>query len=291
MFLPDSFWLRLAKKLPAMPHPFNKTKEGAMKLNYSPWEYDYAKEPKGFKSFEAYTGDLTTLMKGKRVAELACGGGGKSVYFAEIGAQEVKGCDLNKIFIEQAQQFAREKGVADKCDFTVDDATKTPYKAEYFDVVILASILEHVNDPEALLREALRICKPGGKILFNTEGYYHWLGHHLWDALPIPWLHLFTTEKQRIRLYKKAVAAYPDAQDRIDFRIGKNKDGKENFDYLNHITLKKLEKLLHKLQKEKAFTKKIYTVKTFRKKPFAWFGTMPLLREVFHESVYGVIEK
>ncbi|MEK7673147.1 MAG: class I SAM-dependent methyltransferase [Patescibacteria group bacterium] len=291
MILPDSFWLYLKSKLPPMPHPFNTDKHGAQKLYYSPWEYEYVEKSKGFKNFENYTGDLKKFMEGKRIAELACGGGGKTVFFVKNGSKKAHGVDLSEIFIEQANKFAEEKGVKEKCFFSVGDAKNTNYKDSDFDVVMLASVLEHVEDPEALLREALRICKKGGAILFNTEGYYHWLGHHLWDALPIPWLHLFTSEKQRIRLYKKAVKNYPDAQERIDLRIGINSKGKENFDYLNHITLRKLDKILRTLELENLFNKKMLTIRTFRKRPFNLFGRMPLLREIFHESLDGMIVK
>ena len=264
-----------------MPHPFNTTEGGANRLSYSPWEYEYAEISKGFKNLEKYVGNWGRFIKGKRLAELACGGGGKTVFFAKNGAKEVHGIDSNSIFIEQANNFAKEKGVEGKCFFELGDARKTKYKGDYFDVVLLASVLEHVNDPEAMLREALRICKKGGAIIFNTEGYYHWLGHHLWDALPIPWLHLFTTEKQRTRLYKKAVENYPDAKERIELRVN----------YLNHITLRKLEKIFKILEKEKLFDKKTVTIRTFRRWPFSWLGKMPLLREVFHESYDGIIVK
>lgn len=290
MIFPDTFWLFLKRKLPAMPHPFNRG-DGVKTLNYSSWEFDYVTHSNGFRHFEEYCGKLENFVKGKVIAELACGGGGKSMYFVSIGAREARGCDLSEILVSQANDFAKKKGLSDRCTYIVNDATKTPYDSAYFDIVMLPSILEHVSDPEALLREALRICKKGGKIIFNTEGYYHWLGHHLWDALPIPWMHLFTTEKQRVRLYKKAVEDYPDAKERVEFRIGVDAKGRENFDYLNHITLRKLERIFRKLFREKLFSQKIYKVRTFRRKPLSYLGKMPFFREIFHESVDGMLVK
>ena len=39
------------------------------------------------------------------------------------------------------------------------DSSKTPFEDNYFDVGILSHVLEHVPDPNALIKEALRICK------------------------------------------------------------------------------------------------------------------------------------
>jgi hypothetical protein len=41
----------------------------------------------------------------------------------------------------------------------------------------------------------------------------------MWDTIQIPWLHIFTTEKFRIELYKKSVENLADAEKRIDLRI------------------------------------------------------------------------
>jgi hypothetical protein len=41
----------------------------------------------------------------------------------------------------------------------------------------------------------------------------------MWDTIQIPWLHVFTTEKFRVNLYKHSVKNLPDADKRIDLRL------------------------------------------------------------------------
>ena len=285
--LPDKFWLWINKKCKVLPHPFNQAENGAMNLNYSPWEYSYAKSQKGLHAFEETLGNLRDFIKGKKIADLACGGGGKSIYLLSLGAKHVKGCDFSETFIKQAQNFAQTKKCSNQCEFIVGDGENTPYKDNEFDVVLVLSVLEHTPTPKKMLMEAMRILKPGGYILFNTEGYYHWLGHHLWDALPIPWLHLFTSEKQRIRLYRKVIKNFPDGKARDNFRIGKNKKGREEISYLNHLTLRHLESILC-LPKSSLIN---YKVNHFNNPLFRMLGKMPILREMFHESILGIIKK
>lgn len=281
MILPDSFWLWVNGKMKVLPHPFNEEEGGARELKYSPWEFEHFQEQTDW-------GDLQEWIKGKKVAELACGGGGKSVWMAANGAESVWGCDLSESLILQGGEFAKEKGVEGKCEFEVCDAQKTGRMEGKFGVVLLASILEHAENPEELVREAVRICEKGGRILVNTEGWWHWLGHHLWDALPIPWLHLMTSEKQRVRLYKKVVQEFPDGEARLKFRLDKKG---EKVGYLNGITLKKMERILEKLKKEELMEVEKWEVRKFGNVVLRSLGGLPILREALHERVVGVFRK
>jgi ubiquinone/menaquinone biosynthesis C-methylase UbiE len=288
--LPDRFWLWLNKKRKPLPHPFNMAPNGARKLNYADWEYRQIQGGDGFGVFQRLLPD-GELIKNQKIAELACGAGGKSVFLVKSGAKAAYGCDLNPILIQQAREFAQHKNVSDKTEFKVADATATPYPERYFDIVLLSSILEHVNDPEKLIREAVRILRPGGLILINTEGYWHWLGHHLWDGLSIPWLHLFTSEKQRIRLYKKSVAQLADSKERIELRISKNQEGSEVIDYLNHITISKMHKLVKKLSQEGLVSIEQFKVESFNKKILRPLVKIPLVRELFHKQVLIALKR
>jgi len=47
-----------------------------------------------------------------------------------------------------------------------------PFASEVFDVVICSEVLEHVPDPQAILRESVRVLKSGGQILITVPFLY-----------------------------------------------------------------------------------------------------------------------
>ncbi len=54
-------------------------------------------------------------------------------------------------------------------------AEDLPFPDASFDVVICIQVLEHVDDPAAVVRELRRVCRPGGRVLASTHGtqVYH----------------------------------------------------------------------------------------------------------------------
>jgi SAM-dependent methyltransferase len=61
----------------------------------------------------------------------------------------------------EAIERAVRKGILAR----VGTAEVLPYKDNFFDIVILSEILEHVFNPRLVLKESLRVLKPGGLII------------------------------------------------------------------------------------------------------------------------------
>jgi 2-polyprenyl-6-hydroxyphenyl methylase/3-demethylubiquinone-9 3-methyltransferase len=99
-------------------------------------------------------------LAGRFVVDLGCGGGLLSKPLAEAGAR-VLGCDLSPASLGQARQHVA--GV-----FVHADALRAPLAASCADIVLLADVLEHVENPAAALREAARVLRPGGVAFVNT---------------------------------------------------------------------------------------------------------------------------
>jgi SAM-dependent methyltransferase len=61
-----------------------------------------------------------------------------------------------------------------------DLSTQTlPYEDEYFELVILAEVIEHLTNPDHALREIHRVLKPGGVLLLTTPNLASWVNRLL----------------------------------------------------------------------------------------------------------------
>ena len=105
-------------------------------------------------------------LAGKRVLDVGCGGGILSEGLARAGA-EVLGIDLAKKSLKVAQLHALESGVAVsyRCVAVEDLAAEAPGS---FDVVTCMEMLEHVPDPQSVVRACATLVKPGGAVCFST---------------------------------------------------------------------------------------------------------------------------
>lgn len=110
--------------------------------------------------------DGLVSLKGKRVLDVGCGGGILSESMAEKGA-DVTGIDLGEKALKVAKLHQLETGT--KVDYrliSVEDLAKQ--QAGSFDVVTCMEMLEHVPDPEAIIRACAELVKPGGSVFFST---------------------------------------------------------------------------------------------------------------------------
>lgn len=48
-------------------------------------------------------------------------------------------------------------------------AEECPYRDDQFDVVLMINVLEHVKDPQACCRNAIRVAKPGGIVVIGED--------------------------------------------------------------------------------------------------------------------------
>ena len=63
-----------------------------------------------------------------------------------------------------------------------------PFADESFDIVYSANVLEHTQNPEQVLREAMRVLRPGGLLYVELPNYLSYFeGHYMVVQPPILW--------------------------------------------------------------------------------------------------------
>ena len=119
---------------------------------------------------------------GARTLELACADGMVSYHLARAGAQATA-LDLSDALFDDR---ARHAGVR----LVEADAAALPFPDAAFDLVCSFNAFEHVADPDAVLREAIRVTKPGG-VVYLLFGPLYWssYGLHAMLSITVPFCH------------------------------------------------------------------------------------------------------
>lgn len=102
------------------------------------------------------------------VADIGCNAGTQSRCWLEDG-HNVSGLDISDGLIALARQ--RNEQFGEHANFSVGSATKLPWPDQRFDIVLLPELLEHVDDWQSCINEAVRVLKPGGTIFLSTTNY------------------------------------------------------------------------------------------------------------------------
>lgn len=269
------------KLFPLPVHPFNLNNSGVK--TYSEWQFE-----KGIETIKFYLKKTTIeeMFKDKVVLDIGCGAGGKTIYYASLGVKKIYGLEILEKYKEEAEKLAAQKGYADRFTFISEDAAQMSFESGTFDAIIMNDAMEHVDKPLEVLNECYRVLKPGGKLYLNFPPYNHPFGAHLSDAIGIPWVHCFFSDKTLIKTYKELVKDLPDGKQRIQFRIATNQSGDEYFSYINKMSIKRFHKIL-----EKSHFKTYYYAEVPLRNVFATLSRLPIFKEFFVKMVVCILEK
>lgn len=104
-----------------------------------------------------------------RVVELGCGVGAQlRVLLGRFPRSHFTGVDLSPGQLAQARRLLAEPLEAGRVELVEASAFRLPFPDASFDGACTFWVLEHLGDHPVLLREALRVLKPGG-VLYCTE--------------------------------------------------------------------------------------------------------------------------
>jgi ubiquinone/menaquinone biosynthesis C-methylase UbiE len=109
------------------------------------------------------------LARGHHVVDLGCGPGTMTVHLAgHVGESgRVVGVDRNRQMVQAADGLAARMRVSGHVTHQVDDCTALSFGSDRFDACYCERVFQHLADrgPALAAAEALRILKPGGRVV------------------------------------------------------------------------------------------------------------------------------
>ena len=97
------------------------------------------------------------------VLDVACGGGIVVCGFAPY-VRHATGIDMTPAMLDRARRLAAEKGLTNVA-WQEGDVAHLPYADGTFTIVVTRFAVHHFPDPAAVVREMVRVCAPGGRIV------------------------------------------------------------------------------------------------------------------------------
>lgn len=143
----------------------------AVKTSYRYWApiYDYTfgwVSRRGRRRAVAYINRRTG-----RVLEIGVGTGLSLDRYAPH--LEVTGIDVSTEMLDKARRKVAERRLAHVVRLSEMDARQLAFPDGYFDTVVAMHVISVVPEPERVMEEMARVCKPGGEVLI--------LGHYARD--------------------------------------------------------------------------------------------------------------
>jgi SAM-dependent methyltransferase len=116
--------------------------------------------------------DSLPLATAERVLVLGCGTGvdARALKRVTNTPARIVGVDHSPALIDVARQRTADEGLAGDIEYVVGDAHGLAVDDGQFEIVIMHTLLSHVDDPLHVLREARRVCRPGGSVaVFDSD--------------------------------------------------------------------------------------------------------------------------
>ncbi len=97
---------------------------------------------------------------------------------------KIVGIDLSPEMLEKARDRVAEEGLDNVSELREMDASELDFADASFDTVAAMYVMTVVPDPEKVMRELSRVCRPGGQVIlvnhFSTEeGVRGWVERHM----------------------------------------------------------------------------------------------------------------
>ncbi len=181
--------ITLAGKERAMPQPANDRKTrvrdhfDSYALDNRWGELYNPKNPlsHSFLARRAKTVEMLGAYQGGKLLDIGCGTGAlmelvakDTDYFAMDNAQNM---------VDVTRGHAKDLGL--KANVQVGDAQALPFESNTFDSVVGLGLIEYFDEPEKVVSEAVRVAKPGARLVFNVPLRFNVNRFMEWTTTPL----------------------------------------------------------------------------------------------------------
>lgn len=105
--------------------------------------------------------------RGGKVLELGVGTGLALQYYAKH--LDVTGIDFSHEMLRKARRRVAEQGLTQVSELRQMDARCLDFPDSSFDIVTAMHVLSVVPEPEKVMAEVARVCKPGGRVVITNH--------------------------------------------------------------------------------------------------------------------------
>ena len=129
----------------------------------------FSKQASGYTSIVSHRDALekliaiTSASKVDNVLDIACGSGIVSCEFAKH-VNHVTGIDITQEMINEAKKL-QDKFQLKNIDWEIGEVTSLPYQHDHFSIVVSRFGFHHFLNPQLVLMEMIRVCKPNGIVM------------------------------------------------------------------------------------------------------------------------------
>lgn len=158
------------------------------------------------------------LKPGVTVLEVACGYGGTARYLARTHGCSVLATNISEKELAWGRDLTAKEGLSDKVSFDYADYHQLSYPDNSFDAYWSQEAFLHAADRAAVLKEAFRVLKPGGRLVVT-------------DILVRRWVEDADREKIYARVHSPDIWDAPDyleAMEAIGFNLVEHHDWADN---------------------------------------------------------------
>lgn len=230
-------------------------------------------------------------LENKIIVDLGCKDGALSSGYIKFGAKKVTGIDIDAPMIDRANKLYASPNI----NFVLNTPNSIPIEDNYADLVVSFDVFEHIADPKTIVDELYRITKPGGEILIGTWSWYHPFAPHIRSTMPVPWAHVFFSEKTMLRTCRRVYLSdwykptLSDLNEKGEKISSKYTNESIPTDYLNKYFIKDFEKVFNESDFRCATELTPFNVSIARKTKFIL--KLPYLREFLAGYAWFILTK